>query len=95
MTQIIDPNRWQPLSIFNPKLGTNVTQKFTTPQWINVTSFALTCGTEFLPPQADIYRYGSLGYVAQVCHLDLAYACLWKLPASAAPTLTLPVSFVA
>lgn len=41
-----------------------------------MTSFALTCGTEFLPPQADIYRYGSLGYVAQVCHTDLAYACL-------------------
>ena len=63
--QIINPNLWQPLSIYNAKLGMNVTQKFTTPQWVNVTSFAMTCGTEFLAPAADIYQYGSLGYVAQ------------------------------
>lgn len=63
--QIINPNLWQPLSIYNAKLGMNVTQKFTTPQWLDVTSFALTCGTEFLAPAADIYQYGSLGYVAQ------------------------------
>ena len=63
--QIINPNLWQPLSIYNAKTGVNVTQKFTTPQWLNVTSFALTCGTEFLSPAADIYQYGSLGYVAQ------------------------------
>ena len=63
--QIINPNLWQPLSIYNPKLGVNITQKFTTPQWINVTSFALTCGTQFLSPAADVYQYGSLGYVAQ------------------------------
>ena len=63
--QIINPNLWQPLSIYNAKTGVNVTQKFTTPQWLNVTSFALTCGTEFLAPAADIYQYGSLGYVAQ------------------------------
>jgi len=30
-----------------------------------VTPFALTCGTQFLAPSADIYQYGSLGYVAQ------------------------------
>ncbi|KAK9819387.1 hypothetical protein WJX81_000179 [Elliptochloris bilobata] len=75
-TQIIDPNLWQPLSIFNPKLGVNVTQKFTTPQWLNVTPFALTCGTEFLAPPADIYRYGSLGYVAQANELLAVSAAL-------------------
>ena len=77
--QIINPNLWQPLSIYNAKTGVNVTQKFTTPQWLNVTSFALTCGTEFLAPQADIYQYGSLGYVAQ------ARRCLLGQPRSGCP----------
>ena len=86
--QIVNPNLWQPLSIYNTRTGVNVTQKFTTPQWLNVTSFALTCGTEFLAPAADIYQYGSLGYVAQArrCRLGQPRS-LWLLAALGAGTL--------
>jgi hypothetical protein len=42
---INDPNRWQPLS---PDGGVTI-QKFLTPQWGEVTPFALDSGSEFLP----------------------------------------------
>src|SRR4030095_6672275 len=47
--QVNDPFRWQPLR-FVDATGATVVQKFSTPQWGQVTSFALTSPNQFLPP---------------------------------------------
>ncbi|MDB9372049.1 vanadium-dependent haloperoxidase [Nodularia sphaerocarpa] len=47
--QVNDINRWQPLRVSDGQ-GGFVEQKFLTPQWRNVTPFALSSWDEFLPP---------------------------------------------
>ncbi|HEY6931709.1 MAG TPA: vanadium-dependent haloperoxidase [Thermoanaerobaculia bacterium] len=61
-TQLIDPNRWQPLLV--PSGTQLVEQKYTTPQWGLVTPFALTSGSQFRPAQGPA-RYPSLAYAEQ------------------------------
>jgi hypothetical protein len=61
-TAIVDPNRWQPLDVFNAQ-GQVVTQVYTTPQWGLVSPFALPSGSALRPePPA---RYPSQAYVDQ------------------------------
>ena len=48
-TTVVDPNRWQPLSIVNAQ-GQIVAQTYTTPQWGLVAPFALASGSEHRPP---------------------------------------------
>jgi len=47
--QVNDPFRWQPLRFVDAS-GNTVVQKYLTPQWGNVTPFALTSPNQFLPP---------------------------------------------
>ena len=47
--QVNDPFRWQPLRYVDAT-GATVVQKFSTPQWGQVTPFALTSPNQFLPP---------------------------------------------
>jgi hypothetical protein len=47
--QVNDPFRWQPLRFVDAS-GNTVVQKYLTPQWGNVTPFALTSHDQFLPP---------------------------------------------
>jgi hypothetical protein len=47
--QVNDPFRWQPLRFVDAS-GNTVVQKYSTPHWQNVTSFALTSPDQFLPP---------------------------------------------
>ncbi|MEY4375552.1 MAG: hypothetical protein RJB26_102 [Pseudomonadota bacterium] len=61
-TQLADPSRWQPLAVPNAQ-GVVSTQKFVAPHWKNVTPFALTSATQFLPaPPAAV---GSSRYLQQ------------------------------
>ena len=60
---IVDPNHWQPLSVDN---GTHV-QKFLTPQWGNVTPFALTSSDQFLPPPPA--QFGTQKYIDQALQI--------------------------
>lgn len=65
-----DPSRWQPLRVpLNDPNGQ--VQKFLTPQWGNVTPFALTSGSEFRPsPPA---AFGTPEYISQAQQiLDLS-----------------------
>ena len=65
-TTVVDPNRWQPLSVLNPQ-GQLVTQVYTTPQWGNVTPFAMASGSALRPgPPA---RYPSSDYANQAADL--------------------------
>ncbi|HJW13108.1 MAG TPA: vanadium-dependent haloperoxidase [Thermoanaerobaculia bacterium] len=65
-TTVVDPNRWQPLSVLNPQ-GQFVTQVYTTPQWGNVTPFAMASGSALRPgPPA---RYPSSDYANQAADL--------------------------
>ena len=63
-TSINDPNRWQPLHI----QSTGVTQKYLTPQWGQVTPFALTSASQFRPSGPYLYTSGqqSQDYTTQV-----------------------------
>ncbi len=61
-TTIVDPNRWQPLSLVNAQ-GQLQTQVYTTPQWGLVVPFALASGSALRPgPPA---AYPSQAYVDQ------------------------------
>src|SRR5215831_6331768 len=61
-TMVVDPNRWQPLSVANSQ-GQIQTQVYTTPQWGLVFPFALPSGSALRPgPPA---RYPSQDYVDQ------------------------------
>ena len=62
---ISDPNHWQPL-----RVGTKV-QKFITPQWREVTPFALKSASQFRPLAPE--QYGSYGYLEQARQV-LAYS---------------------
>jgi hypothetical protein len=53
-TQIVDPNRWQPLLV-TLQNGSTVTQAFSTPQWGRVTPFALTAGDALRPSRPPSY----------------------------------------
>lgn len=57
--KITDPNRWQPISIDN---GNNI-QEFLTPQWGDVTPFALKSGNQYLPPPPA--EFGTQSYIDQ------------------------------
>jgi hypothetical protein len=57
--KINDPNRWQPISLDN---GVTI-QKFLTPQWGDVTPFALNSGSEFLPDAPALF--GTEEYIDQ------------------------------
>lgn len=62
VTQLNDPNRWQPTP-FNFPDGSTVTASFLTPQWGQVKPFALTSGQEFrCPPGA---QFGTPEYISQ------------------------------
>ena len=72
-TTLTDPNRWQPLSVVN-SAGQPVTQVFTTPQWGNVTPFALPSGSALRPmPPA---QYPSAEYTSQAAELVALSAAL-------------------
>ena len=49
-TELVDPNKWQPLIGAN-----NAEQKFLTPHWGMVIPFALSSGNQFLPPPPAVY----------------------------------------
>jgi hypothetical protein len=60
--KVNDPWRWQPLCVPLPPPGTTTcpsVQRPTTPQWRNVTSFALTSPVQFTPPGPDKLADGS------------------------------------
>ncbi|MEA5598705.1 DUF6851 domain-containing protein [Rivularia sp. UHCC 0363] len=67
--KITDPNRWQPISINN---GNNI-QKFLTPQWGDVTPFALTSGNQYLPPPPA--EFGTQSYIDQALQV-IEYSAL-------------------
>ena len=48
--QVNDPCRWQPLRVPDGAGGITVVQRYLTPQWGEVTPFALTSPDQFLPP---------------------------------------------
>ena len=57
--QVNDPFRWQPLRFVDAS-GNTVVQKYLTPQWGNVTPFALTSHDQFLPPGPTYKTLGLL-----------------------------------
>jgi hypothetical protein len=63
-SEIVDPNRWQPLLATDAQGITSV-QKFVGAQWGLVTPFALTSGTQFRPASVP-NLYPSEGYTRQV-----------------------------
>jgi len=62
-SQVVDPNRWQPLVVSNPD-GSVTTQQFVAPHWGRVTPFALTSGAQFRPASMA-NTYPSAGYSEQ------------------------------
>jgi len=62
-SQVIDPNRWQPLVVSNPD-GSVTTQQFVAPHWGRVEPFALTSGAQFRPTSMP-NLYPSPGYTEQ------------------------------
>lgn len=62
--QVNDINHWQPLSVSDGK-GGFVIQKSLTPFWGNVTPFALTSPTEFLPPPPKTIESDPVGFKQQ------------------------------
>ncbi|WP_327253775.1 vanadium-dependent haloperoxidase [Streptomyces sp. NBC_01244] len=58
---IVDPNRWTPLT------NNGVTPTFATPQWGDVTPFAINNAADFLPPAPP--TYGSDASQADIKHL--------------------------
>lgn len=67
--QIVEPARWQPLSLDN---GETI-QQFLTPHWGEVTPFALESGDRFLPPPPEPFLDGegnlNQGYLDQAIQL--------------------------
>jgi hypothetical protein len=57
--QVNDPFHWQPLRYVDAA-GNTVVQKFATPQWGQVTPFALTSSNQFLPPGPEYLTLGLL-----------------------------------
>jgi hypothetical protein len=57
--QVNDPFRWQPLRFVDAN-GNTVVQKYLTPQWGQVTPFALTSPNQFLPPGPEYLTLGLL-----------------------------------
>jgi hypothetical protein len=57
--QVNDPFRWQPLRIVDAS-GNTMVQKYLTPQWGNVTPFAMTSHDQFLPPGPTYKTLGLL-----------------------------------
>jgi hypothetical protein len=53
-TEILDPNRWQPLLVVNGQ-GQIVPQTYTTPQWGLVVPFAMESGSEHRPGPPVLY----------------------------------------
>jgi hypothetical protein len=66
-SQVADPNRWQPLLVYNSS-GDATTQQFVGPQWGLVKPFALTSGAQFRPPAVP-NLYPSTGYEQQALEL--------------------------
>src|SRR5918994_2733202 len=66
-SQVTDPNRWQPLLVYNSS-GDATTQQFVGPQWGLVKPFALTSGAQFRP-LAVPNLYPSAGYEQQALEL--------------------------
>jgi len=65
-TTVVDPNRWQPLTVVN-SAGQAQTQVYTTPHWGNVIPFALTSGSALRPgPPAT---YPSQAYTDQAVEI--------------------------
>jgi len=62
-SEVLDPNRWQPLLVPDGQGGTTA-QTFVAPQWGLVTPFALTSGAQFRPAQVP-NLYPDPGYTEQ------------------------------
>jgi hypothetical protein len=62
-SQVTDPNRWQPLLVYDSQ-GNATTQQFVAPQWGLVTPFALTSGAQFRPAAVP-NLYPDTGYEQQ------------------------------
>lgn len=66
---INNPDRWQPLRVADGK-GGFVSQKFATPQWGNVTPFALESGSQFRPAIGPkTIESDPQGFIAQASQL--------------------------
>ena len=65
-TQLIDPNRWQPLLVTGLN-GQTAAQVFVTPQWTRVTPFALASGSALRPGPPP--AYGSAQRQAEIDEL--------------------------
>lgn len=63
VSQVNDPNRWQPQTFILPN-GSTATPKFLTPHWGQVKTFALSSGAEFRCPPG--ISYGTPEFKAQV-----------------------------
>jgi hypothetical protein len=68
-SRVHDPDHWQPLRFLDAQ-GHQVTQTFTTPQWSQVTPFAMPTGGS-LRSSSGPARFGSTAYVDQA--LDLLH----------------------
>jgi len=66
-TEVVDPNRWQPLLV-QDATGATVAQTYIGPQWGLVTPFALTSGSQFRPA-AIPNLYPTAGYTQQADEL--------------------------
>ena len=67
--QINDPNRWQPLSFFNPATGQyDIVRSYIGPHWGNVTPFAMSAGALFRPAVGPA-RFPHGSYTAQANHI--------------------------
>ena len=71
---ILDPDRWEPLSVVNFEGQTPVTQVFLTPHWANVVPFAMTSGSALRP--APPARYPSADYTDQAAEVVAISAAL-------------------
>ena len=65
-TTLVDSNRWQPLSVLGSD-GQLTTQVYTTPQWGNITPFAMSSGSALRPPPPA--RFPSPEYASQAADL--------------------------
>ncbi len=65
-TTLVDPNRWQPLLVVNSS-GQTTTQSYTTPQWGNVTPFAMASGSAMRPGPPALYP--SADFASQAAEL--------------------------
>jgi len=78
---VTDPNRWQPLAVLNSR-GQVEVQVYTTPQWGNVTPFALTSGSALRPGPPALYPSPEyLNQAAQLVAISAGLTDLQKVTA--------------